>query len=452
MSFKWNLSLLFLLSLIIISGCAPSGERSMLEKARSYCLDNNGTVKTITLGENNTTEVCITTQEGLYDGGYATYSFICDILDFYKGKCEIGGENEINSTLPESSNQCEGESTQRCVYYNEANNILLNLNNTGYIHRPFLLDTGINGTKNKYDLFLDCSGFVGYYVLQKFSPKLYYKLPLRYSCGPKYKEENVSTPPARPLAADFVNYIKSLKKTATGDNSAKTTDYKQCWGRVENISDALPGDVIAYTHKNNIDTKTKYCCSKKKHITKPGYYYSAKEMSGDDNCSNGRIIYKTKLNKNGKHESTGHVMFIMKKPFRSKKCKDKGQCKYSWLHPSASYQWVVYVADSTNVIHTSDSRKVENSGGAKYKGNSYHSWTEGYLEKCTNGTYHRDCSKHGSTMDKNITVQGSSKPNHPTGIGAGYIYVNDAMDGYRTSYSADISKATIVIARPITCN
>jgi hypothetical protein len=443
----------------ILGGCNSNETLSTLEKARIFCNEKNGTVKIEELNENNTTEVCKTTEIGIFDEGTEKYNFSCDLLDFYAGNCEKIGEEEVTSnTLLESNKDkiCSDDTSQHCAYYNMVDNILLHLVNTGYIHRPFLLDPDIGEINSKKNLFLDCSGFVGYYILQQLTPKLYNVLPRKYSCGPLKDEKYTTTAVARPLAADFVDYIKSLSVTVKDNNDAEIDD-KQCWGRVEHIRDALPGDVIAYTHNGNIDTNTKYCCFKKdtsfytENIKIESYKYVTRKMSNDDNCSNGRIIYKTKLDKNHSHKSTGHVMFIMKKPYLSTKCKDNGQCKYHMLHPFANYQWVVYVGDSTNVKHTSDSRIVENDGGSKYKNHSYHAWTEGVVEECVDGSYHRNCSKHNTTKENSITVKGSSKSNHPTGIGAGYIYVNDAMDGYRTKYSADISDAKIVIARPVRC-
>lgn len=458
MYFRWTLGLM-VLGLMIMNGCSSNENQTTIEKARIFCLEENGTLEIMDLGDGNTTEVCMTAQTGIFDGGTENYTFTCDVMDFYTDSCEKEGKEETNGLLEGSKSViCEDDNSQHCAYYSKVDDILLHLENTGYTHRPFLLNPDIGETGDKKNLFLDCSGFVGYYVLQQLSPKLYSDLPRKYSCGPLQKEENIRTAVARPLAADFVNYIKSPHRITVQDNVSDVGDDKQCWGRVEHIKDALPGDIIAYVHNGNIDTETKYCCSSQMHVHyetneryETYYTYETEKMSKDDNCS-GRIIYKTKLDSNDHHKSTGHVMFIMKKPYRSTKCKDNGQCKYHWMHPFADYQWMVHVGDSTNVKHTSDSRVVENSGGSNYKGHSYHAWTEGTVEQCFDGTYHRDCSEHNSTKEKSIVVKGSSKPNHPTGIGAGYIYVNDAMDGYRTRYSSDISDATIVIGRPVECD
>lgn len=445
------------MSLWLLNGCVSSNNKDSVEEAHAFCLEKNGTVETRNLDNGNITEVCVTTQTGIFDEGTVDYTFTCDIMDFYRGVCEDEGENEIQAVLARRTYSiCENDNSQHCAYYNNVDNILRNLENTGYTHRPFLLDPDIGETSNKNNLFLDCSGFVGYYVLQQLSPQLYNYFPRKYSCGPLQKEENVESKLARPLAADFVDHIQSVVRTVSNHNASDAGDARQCWGRVDDISDALPGDVIAYKHNANIDTKTKYCCAKHEYVrpaTKEKYYkYKSEKMSKGDHCTNGRIIYKTKLDKYGNHKSTGHVMFIVKKPYRSKRCKDKGQCKYYWLHIGADYQWVIQVGDSTNVKHTSDTRVVENSGGSNYKGHAYHAWTEGKVEECSNGTYHRDCSQYGTNVEKSVTVKGSTETHHPTGIGAGYIYVNDAMDGYRTKYSADISKATVVIGRPVVCD
>ena len=433
------------LALVQFSGCNSSNGSSEVEKAKAYCVDQNGTVDTLELNSTKSIEVCISTQVGDSDNGSEEHTYTCELMDFYHGTCDKDVE-ENNSSLVQV---VYIGNYQSYAYYKKVKTILKNIDNTGYTHRPFMLNPDIGENMENYDLFLDCSGFVGYYVLQQLSPKLYSDLPRKYSCGPLTKENGVISRIARPLAADFVEYIKASSSVSHNSATVDDDENNQCWGRVENLKDARPGDVIAYVHKGNIDKSTKYCCRKTLKDDNNTYYST--KLEGNDTCdAPNRIIYKTKLDSNGNHKSTGHVMFITKTPYKSTKCKDVGQCKYSGMYSNAKYQWVVRVADSTNVIHTSDTRDV-GIDASKYGEHKYHAWTSGTVEKCVDGSYHRLCSEHDTTKVDDVNVTGSSKPNHPTGIGMGYIYVNDAMDGYRTKYSADISDAEIVIGRPIRC-
>jgi hypothetical protein len=417
---------------ILIFGCGSGND--VPKAARSYCIDQNGTIERFSDANNVEQEYCVTEQSGVFDEGELTYTLTCPLEAFYNDTCEAEAETEI-SAMDELTTV---SMTQNQNYYNRVDHILRNVSNTGYTHRPFLLHPNINESNATYDLFLDCSGFVGYYVLQQQTPLLYEALPRNYSCGPLDIEDNVSTAPARPLAADFVEYFKNLTQTATGCNDLEANATSQCWGRVEHIQDARPGDVIAYLHEENIDRSKQYCCQKIKYNDDSSCYYysSATLIDSEHSCNSGRAISKT-----FDHKSTGHVMFIIKAPYLSSKYKDD----------DGQSQWVVKVADSTNVHHTSDSRKVQNDGGANYKGHAYHSWTAGVLEHCKDGSYHRHCDEHNSTMVESVEVTGSSEADHPTGIGAGYIYVNNHMDGYRVRASSRTSKASIYIGRPIRC-
>jgi hypothetical protein len=136
-------------------------------------------------------------------------------------------------------------------------------------------------------------------------------------------------------------------------------------------------------------------------------------------------------------------MFIASTPY---------QCKSLWCEERVEKEWVVRVADSTNVKHSYDTRKV-GEDNSHYDGHLYHAWTAGTLERCDdNQSYHRDCSAHGSLNAlETIDIKGSSKADHPTGIGAGYIFIKDTMDAHRPKYSASMASGKIAIGRPIEC-
>ncbi|PKL51881.1 MAG: hypothetical protein CVV37_04090 [Nitrospira bacterium HGW-Nitrospira-1] len=346
--------------------------------------------------------------------------------------------------------------TVRQMLYDQVEDILTKLDNTGYSHRPFVLHPDYTELKNQtestpiksYDLFLDCSGFVGYYVLQGIAQPLYDQIPRCYSSCPSKSSD-------RPLAADFVDYFDELIAKFGGKEA--TSPDNACWGKVEYIKDALPGDVIAYLHEDNLDDKTAYCCYREgtKFITT-----SEKNKAECDVLPDGHIMYKAKLKdpdcdpceQKCATYNTGHVLFIHALPYRSKEMKDNND----------KYQWVVEVADSTNNPHANDSRK-EGEDKSVYGSNTYHAWMvgkEGYVQRCQDGSYHRDCSVYGTSQDpdiKNIEIDAPKNDKHPygyhpTGVGAGKMYVNDSMDGYRVKKEQDSpTAAKVVIGRPVPC-
>lgn len=271
-------------------------------------------------------------------------------------------------------------------------------------------------------------------MLQGIAEPLYKKLPRGYSCGPLVEEEGVTDRPARPLAADFYDHFS----TAPAYNGEEATSVENaCWSKVEKIKDALPGDVIVYLHQDNLDMKTKYCCYK------DGYMYKNEIVEEESDCKGkgGRITHKPKKYGDGRSKNTGHVLFIHDRPYRSTEKKDD----------KGDYQWVVEVADSTTSPHMFDSRK-KGEGKSVYDSNSYHAWTKGnngYVQRCTEGQYHRVCTQHKSCPESNIKINTSG--DHATGIGVGRMYVNDDMDGYRVNYSHNTEKAKVVIGRPVPC-
>ena len=306
------------------------------------------------------------------------------------------------------------------------NQILHHLKNTGYSNRPFYLEPKPHGNidKNtKFNLFVDCSGFVGYYVLQILYPKLYKKLPRNYSCGPLKPEKSVLTPVARPLAADFVDYFKSLHLKATRKNSTADKNKDKCWARVYTLKDALPGDILAYTHERNIDKGKKYCCKKVKY--KNHFYYKMSKMTPkNQTCSNGQVIYKTKI-KNSRHLSTGHVAFIANIPK---------------LDKNGEYR--LKIIDATNVLHDNDSRKESGYG--------YKSWKYEAVNLCKDLVFAKSCKKHKG-VKKRIKIRLSHFKN-PTGVGEGTVYIKKDLKSIRVNSSKKVTKANIVIGRIVNCN
>jgi hypothetical protein len=118
----------------------------------------------------------------------------------------------------------------------------------------------------------------------------------------------------------------------------------------------------------------------------------------------------------------------------------------------------VGISDSTTSPHSGDSRHV-GEDKSEYNGNRYHAWAkvdkDGHtgVERCENGEYHRSCDKNGSTAIERAII--NTKHDHtPTGIGAGKMYVNDDMKGYRSKYSADTvdEGVEVFVGRPIKCS
>ena len=188
--------------------------------------------------------------------------------------------------------------------------------------------------------------------------------------------------------------------------------------------------------KENLDLETKYCCYK------DGTEYKAVIVKDESDCTNGRIIYKAKKDDDDNSKNTGHVLFIHDLPYRSTEKKD---C-------TGTYQWVVEVADSTTSPHMFDSRK-KGEDNSFYGPNYYHAWTkgdEGYVQRCCDGSYHRDCTQH-NTSQAGGDIEIDTSGDHATGIGVGKMYINDNMSGYRVNYSHKTEYAEVMIGRPVPC-
>jgi len=314
--------------------------------------------------------------------------------------------------------------------------ILNNLENTGYSHRPFFAQPDFRRladapSDQRFNLFLDCSGFVGYYVLQGVAKANFNQLPRGFSCGAD----------ARPLAADFVDLARLLPKTST------------CWSVVDDLSKVAPGDVIAYLHEENIDPAL-YCCSDASGKTRR--IGSAPECTAPE-----RVIRKTRRYSNGRRMNTGHVLFAIGKPYQNEDDKRRKE-------------WVVPVADSTTSPHMSDSRSKGHRNSRYGKdGNRYTAWDRrkmtcldaaqpqrqyscvfGEVERCQGKggdvSYEYQCrqseQKLGSVSLDSVTV------NSPTGVGAGLIYIRDDMRGFRNSDGGSLKHATVVVLRPLDCD
>lgn len=382
---------------------------SSTDDAKAACEALNGTIETYTDETGTEVEVCRYVYHGVFDDGTQVFEMECRIEHLLKGACEDGSGEDAEYELEPPVETCPTcLKTVRQMYNEQVDDILLKLDNTGYRHFPFDLHPNytvldeVNKNILSYNLFLDCSGFVGYYVIQGLTEQLYSKLPKCY--GAK----------TRPLAADFADHFAAA--VAYDEKEATSEDIENnnlCWSRIEHIKDALPGDVIVYKHSENITKK-------------------------------GECDYEVNGN-------TGHVLFIHGYPYRSTEKKDANK----------NYQWVVQVADSTNVIHMFDSRKKRKRDNyvfnqSVYGANNYTAWSMGRnkkheVERCKNGTYHRSCRDFDEHNEKSIEIVASHKYD-PTGIGTGKMYINDKMDGYRAIYSHKTQSADVYIGRPVPCN
>jgi len=411
------------LSFLLVCGCGEGS--SDRDKALELCAEKGGVVASGAGDDGRPIELCRFEETQHADDGDITLSYECELTALYHGRCaDSPGEDGVNGPSPIVDTCPSCPDPVRKKFFEQIEDILLKLDDTGYTHQkhsaPYSTSTfdlypGYTALKDRtdenpiasYDLFLDCSGFVGYYVIQGLAPELFAKIPTSYSCD-------------RPLAADFVDLFEDADAYAGTEATEAAT---ACWSRVPHIKDALPGDVIAYRHD--------------------GVNYTEKSCPSPST--------KTYLDPD---RNTGHVLFVFDRAYRSAEKKDgKG-----------AYQWVVTVADSTNVPHMFDSRKL-NAGDedrSVYKSNAYHAWTRGdgdagLLQRCVDAQgdrarYHRNCADHGLTQAGPVIVMDTPATNdNPTGAGTGRMYVNDGMDGYRGNYSQSTQKATVVIGRPVPC-
>jgi hypothetical protein len=439
---KFLFSLLIIMITFIISACNNDNENS---NAYNFCIENNGTIITSKSGE---TECQYPVIFG-YDDGNQVYTAVCEIETFYKNpsSCDDLQDEGLDTTpplmlLPHDST---APIKLREAFHIQIKHILEHLDHTGYTHRnhgPFVLYPDSSKLINKdnnltvlnldietFNLFLDCSGFVGYYIVQGIASHLYHEVNTCYHSS-------------RPLAADFADTFEAAEYNTTNDNvrDALLSDLdinasSVIWGRVPHIKDALPGDIIVYKHPENIT------------------------YNGE--CNNTVL----------KGKNTGHVLFIMEKPQLSTKYKN---------------EWLVRVADSTTAPHSADSRYSNAIGGtvksgsiiynkSLYDSNNYTAWTlrfkkgdidsrstisggvtkihleDDWVEKCFSEDeqiFHRRCDNYGETLEFKIRPQTSHR-NSSTGIGIGYIYISNDMSYYRVKRGIDKKQASIFIGRPI---
>lgn len=424
--------------LLAVTACSDADPRTTQEKAEDYCVDQGGRVVALTLGDQSVLQ-CRVEETVQFDDGVSIYSHNYDLLAFYDGShVALPMTEQHDAPLVEAPS---ANPTLRQKLHSRVVDILDNLDNTGYSHNRndnFCLDPDIDsfpfddGETDSYNLFLDCSGFVGYYALQGIVESLYDEL-----------EDNSTYSCSRPLAADFAHVFKSASNNFVEATQADIDSGNVCWGQIKHLENVKPGDIIVYAHEENFGDETKV-------------------------CSDGRTITLAKCLKRNddgvctQRKNTGHVLFVHKAPYRSKHCKDDTFLGFGGCYDNATvasgmpgdYQWVVQVADSTTSPHSWDTRKA-GENRSNYNGNPYHAWTKTYhgvsdLALCNDGEYHRDCSDHGG-VDQPIVINTSHETN-PTGVGVGYMYVNDGRDGFRTKYGSDTEAAQIYFGRPVKCD
>lgn len=426
-----------LLLATLFAGCSSDASlEQAYADARAHCLARGGTVAFEQRSPSDAAvEQCVVTQLVEFDVGQQSYTHRCEILAFREGRCDERAERAGVPPLLAAA----PPSTLREQLHATATDILAKLRNTGYSHDKdgnFMLSpsvdklraTGTAGTTD-YNLFLDCSGFVGYYVLQAVSPDLYAGVPRNYMCARN----------PRPLASDFADVFGAEgTPLATGRSELPAGAAGGCWARVDHVSRALPGDILVYRHPENIGGAL--CCYEQ------GGTYQTVAMSVFDyqdwqrDCvqqRSGRLIRELTGN-------SGHILFVLEAPkLSTSTTDDKGEL-----------QWIVHVADSTTSPHSFDSRNAKDEAASQYGANVYHAWSRGSdpgtVERCTDGSYQRSCAAAGRVMAEAATIDTIHTAN-PTGIGAGVMYVDHDMQGYRTAYTADHTADPVYIGRPVMC-
>ena len=366
------------------------------------CLEDGGQVITEQIPGGDRLYVCELEQCYTYDIGEFCEIHRCDLERYYDSTCV----EPVPPPLP----FVPGE-TVASYFHEKVTDILRNIGNTGYAHNAdnnFSLipdHTGLAAIlpdTTPYNLFLDCSGFVGYYVIQGLAEKLYQDAtPSNYICQ------------ERPLAADFADLISAAPQV--GDDHPAATmqnlmDGDVCWGQVKHLEDIKHGDVIVYKHPQHITDKTKTC------------------------DSDGRVVHEVSGN-------TGHILFAHGTSYQSDHCKaNLASCsKHANAYPG-DWQYVIEVADSTTSPHMNDTRHLNNGDGdqSDYRGNLYHAWSagaDGLVERCDNGSYHRHCILHGTFGVEAIKIN-TKHPDHATGIGTGKMYISQDRKSYRSSYTS----------------
>jgi len=389
---------------------------------KKKCLEDGGRVETETLADGSRIFVCALERCYTQDDGEVCEMHRCDLARYFDGTCY--------EPVPPPPPYVP-DATVASYFHQKVVEIMSRIDNTGYAHNKddnfsLIPDYTELGTPHlHYNLFLDCSGFVGYYVLQGLAPDLYtVATPSQYECQD------------RPLAADFADVVRSAPQVGSEHPAATMEDLmtgEVCWGMVEHVKDILPGDVIVYKHPDNIGNK-------------------------DQDCD-GRKIYSVSGN-------TGHILFAHSAPYQSTHCKaNHASCgEFADLQPG-EWQYGITVADATTSSHMHDSRKLNTVDGngdsidqSDYQGHKYHAWSAGpygIVERCADGSYHRNCIVHGTSAVEWMRID-TKYPDHPTGVGTGVMFISPDRKSYRSSYTAanhyDKSGEQIVfIGRPIPC-
>ena len=421
MSVRTTLMIIFFLFL----GCSSDNSTTL----GSYkCLNDGGEIITETYPDGSSIQLCSIKRSYIFDDGEQEFTEQCDLENYYYDTCDIDAVDDKSSD--ETVTASRSVST---MFHDQVYNIMGNIENTGYAHNAhnnFSLVPNYpeaNTTHDRYDLFLDCSGFVGYYVVQGIAPKLYNDVsPSDYICQ------------KRPLAADFADAIKNAPEVSDDTPEATTEDLENgevCWGQVKHLRNAKPGDILVYKHPKNIKDKNIFC--------------------KDHDTNSTRSIHTVSGN-------TGHILFIMDIPKLSNRCKDNSfSCGKKQHVLPGDWQYVVKVADSTTSRHMSDSR-VHGKDRSDFEGHFYHAWAinetntttqtkrSGIVKKCDDGSYSKNCTH--ALKDINITTKHKT---NPTGIGVGKMYVNADRHGYRNNYTSKIVKndeeQIVFIGRPVKC-
>ncbi|MBI4634016.1 MAG: hypothetical protein HY742_09015 [Deltaproteobacteria bacterium] len=405
-----------------------------LSQGREKCLADGGRVFIESYPDKSSAELCMTQVSHTFDDGQQQVTHFCPLGNYLDDTCDADAAKDWpwpwpGPLFPPTPTP---DNTVNAYFHDKVQDIMTKVKNTGYAHNKndnFSLVpdyTEITKPQTEYNLFLDCSGFVGYYVIQGLIPKLYQvATPSNYACQ------------TRPLAADFADLLAKAPQVDADHPEATKDDISNgnvCWGQVKHAKNIKPGDVIAYKHPDNIESSKKECTDKRHvHI-----------VTGN----------------------TGHILFAHSSAEESKRCKENPfSCGKKQLALPGEWQWVVLVADSTTSPHTADTRKKGFKTSA-YKENTYTAWEKGkggteecVVERCANGTYHHSCFSKGSSAVE-FTKIDTTHAMHPTGIGVGAMYIGPDLKSYRSSYTTDTyhyknkdgdKEQVVFIGRPIKC-
>jgi len=400
-----------------------------LSQGREKCLADGGRVVIESYPDKSRTELCMTQESQTFDDGQKQVTHLCPLVNYLDGTCDA---NEAEGWLPPFPPPHPTPNNTVAVYFHDkVTDIMGKIKNTGYAHNKnnnFSLVpdyTEITQPQTEYNLFLDCSGFVGYYVIQGLAPKLYKDAtPSNYAC------QN------RPLAADFADLLAKAPQVDKDHPAATKDDIDSgnvCWGQVKHVKDIAPGDVIVYKHPENIGTTKKKCCNDERDVY---------EVTGN----------------------TGHILFAHSTAAESNRCKENSfSCGVKQSLIPGKWQWFVHVADSTTSPHTADTRK-KGINKSNYGGNYYTAWEKGsteggVVERCKDGSYQRSCQATDSSAVESIEIN-TRHATHPTGIGVGVMYIGPDLQSYRSSYTTDTYQyknksgdieQVVFIGRPIKC-